>query len=213
MNVQLTRRDVVYGGASLVLATCVGLSTARADTVDVAELMQPSKLGDIAIGSDTAPVTIVEYASMTCGHCADFSVKTFPQIKERYIDTGKVRFILREFPLDPLAAGAFMLARCAGKDKYYSLVETLFAQASKWVVPNPLPALFAIAKQAGFTQQSFDECLSNQKLLDDLEEVRKRGAEKFKIQSTPTFFINGERFVGAQPFSEFEKAIEKYLKS
>ena len=213
MNVQLTRRDVVYGGASLVLATCIGLSTARADTVDVAELMQPSKLGDIAIGSDTAPVTIVEYASMTCGHCADFSVKTFPQIKERYIDSGKVRFILREFPLDPLAAGAFMLARCAGKDKYYSLVETLFAQASKWVVPNPLPALFAIAKQAGFTQQSFDECLSNQKLLDDLEEVRKRGAEKFKIQSTPTFFINGERFVGAQPFSEFEKAIEKYLKS
>ena len=81
------------------------------------------------------------------------------------------------------------------------------------MVPNPLPALFAIAKQAGFTQQSFDECLSNQKLLDDLEEVRKRGAEKFKIQSTPTFFINGERFVGAQPFSEFEKAIEKYLKS
>lgn len=213
MNVQLTRRDVVYGGASLVLATCIGLSTALADTVDVAELMQPSKLGDIAIGSDTAPVTIVEYASMTCGHCADFSVKTFPQIKERYIDTGKVRFILREFPLDPLAAGAFMLARCAGKDKYYSLVETLFAQASKWVVPNPLPALFAIAKQAGFTQQSFDECLSNQKLLDDLEEVRKRGAEKFKIQSTPTFFINGERFVGAQPFSEFEKAVEKYVKS
>jgi protein-disulfide isomerase len=213
MTVQLTRRDVVYGGASLVLATWVGVSIARADTVDVAELMQPSKLGDIAMGAENAPVTIVEYASMTCGHCANFSVKTFPQIKERYIDTGKVRYILREFPLDPLAAGAFMLARCAGKDKYYSIVESLFAQANKWVVQNPLPALFAIAKQAGFTKQSFDECLSNQKLLDELEEVRKRGADEFKIQSTPTFFVNGERLLGDQPFSEFEKLIEKHLKS
>ena len=213
MNVQITRRKLIYGGASLVLAAMIGLRPARADVVDVAELMQPSTLGDIVIGPESAPVTIVEYASMTCGHCADFMVKTFPQIKERYIDTGKVRYILREFPLDPLAAGAFMLARCAGKDKYYSLVESLFEQVGKWVVPNPLPPLFAIAKQAGFTQQTFDECLSNQKLLDGLEEVRKRGADKFNIQSTPTFFINGERLVGAQPISEFEKLIDKNLKT
>jgi protein-disulfide isomerase len=106
-----------------------------------------------------------------------------------------------------------MLARCAGKDKYYSLVESLFEQTGKWVVPNPLPPLFAIAKQAGFTQQTFDECLANQKLLDGIEEVRKRAADKFKIQSTPTFFINGERLVGAQPFAEFEKVIDKNLKS
>ena len=126
---------------------------------------------------------------------------------------GAALFVFQIDPFYPLAAGAFMLARCAGKDKYYSLVETLFAQASKWVVPNPIPALFAIAKQAGFTQQTFDECLSNQKLLDELEEVRKRGADKFKIQATPTFFVNGERLMGAQPFSEFEKVIEKHLKS
>jgi protein-disulfide isomerase len=213
MIVQTTRREALYGGAALVLAAYVGLCPARADTVDVAELMEPSALGDIAIGADNAPVTIVEYASMTCSHCAEFAVKIFPQLKERYIDTGKARYILREFPLDPLAAGAFMLARCAGKDKYYSLVDTLFEQSSKWVVPNPLPPLFAIAKQAGFTQESFDQCLSNQTLLDGLEEVRKRGADKFKIQSTPTFFINGERLVGAQPLPEFEKVIDKYLKS
>jgi len=213
MNVQITRRELIYGGASFVLAAMIGLRPARADVVDVAELMQPSTLGDIVIGSESAPVTIVEYASMTCGHCADFQVKTFPQLKERYIDTGKVRYILREFPLDPLAAGAFMLARCAGKDKYYSLVESLFEQAGKWVVPNPLPPLFAIAKQAGFTQQTFDECLANQKLLDGIEEVRKRGSDKFQIQSTPTFFINGERLVGAQPIAEFEKLIDKNLKS
>jgi protein-disulfide isomerase len=213
MNVQFTRRELACGVASLVLAAALGLRPARADVVDVGELMQPSTLGDIVVGSESAPVTIVEYASMTCGHCADFQVKTFPQLKERYIDTGKVRYILREFPLDPLAAGAFMLARCAGKDKYYSLVESLFEQTGKWVVPNPLPPLFAIAKQAGFTQQTFDECLANQKLLDGIEEVRKRAADKFKIQSTPTFFINGERLVGAQPFAEFEKVIDKNLKS
>jgi protein-disulfide isomerase len=213
MTVPITRRDVVYGGSSLMLAALVGLPAARAQVVDVVELMKPSTLGDIAMGAENAPVTIVEYASMTCSHCADFSVQTFPKIKERYIDTGKVRYILREFPLDPLAAGAFMLARCAGNDKYYSLVETLFEQFAKWVKPNPLPELFAIAKQAGFTQQSFDECLTNQKILDGLEEVRKRGSEVFKIDSTPTFFINGERLRGAQPLSEFEKVIEKYLKT
>jgi protein-disulfide isomerase len=213
MNVQFTRRELACGVASLMLAAALGPRPAHADVVDVAELMQPSTLGDIIVGSENAPVTIVEYASMTCGHCADFMVKTFPQLKERYIDTGKVRYILREFPLDPLAAGAFMLARCAGKDKYYSLVESLFEQAGKWVVPNPLPPLFAIAKQAGFTEQTFDECLANQKLLDGIEEVRKRAADKFKIQSTPTFFINGERLVGAQPFAEFEKVIDKNLKS
>ncbi len=213
MTVQISRREFVYGGAALACAACVGVPAARAEVVDVAELMQPSTLGDIAIGPENAPVTIVEYASMTCNHCAEWTVKTLPQIKERYIDTGKVRYILREFPLDPLAAGAFMLARCAGKDKYYVIVDTLFEQYGKWVVQNPLPPLLAIAKQLGFTQQTFDECLSNQKLLDGLEEVRKRGSDKFNIQSTPTFFINGERLVGAQPLAEFEKLIEKYLKS
>jgi protein-disulfide isomerase len=213
MTVLITRRDVAVGSSFLALAGLLGLRTARAETVDVAELMQPSTLGDIALGAENAPVTIVEYASMTCSHCADFTTKTLPKIKERYIDTGKVRYILREFPLDPLAAGAFMLARCAGNDKYYSMVDTLFEQYANWVKPNPLEPLFAIAKQAGFTQESFDQCLSNQATLNGLEEIRKRGAEKFKIQSTPTFFINGERLVGAQPLAEFEKLIEKHLKS
>lgn len=209
----MTRRDVVIGGAAALALAAVGLRPARADTVDVVELMKPSKIGDIAMGAETAPVTIVEYASMTCSHCADFAVKTLPALKERYIDAGKVRFILREFPLDPLAAGAFMLARCAGKDKYYALVDTLFEQQRKWAVQNPLPPLFDIAKQAGFTKESFDACLSNQEILNGLEEVRKRGAEAFNISSTPTFFVNGERLSGAQPLAEFEKLIEKNLKN
>ena len=207
------RRGVVIGGSALVFLAGLGLRSARADTVDIAELMQPSKIGDVAMGSETAPITVVEYASMTCHFCAEFSVKTFPTLKERYIDTGKVRYIMREFPFDPLAAGAAMLARCIDKDKYYPLIETLFEQQPKWKVQNPLQPLFDIAKQAGFTKESFDACLSNQELLNGIEEVRKRGAEQFKVNSTPTFFINGERLQGALPFAEFEKIIEKHLKS
>ena len=207
------RRVIVIGSSALVLLAGLGLRSARADTVDIAELMQPSKIGDVAIGSETAPITIVEYASMTCHFCAEFSVKTFPTLKERYIDTGKVRYIMREFPFDPLAAGAAMLARCIDKDKYYPLIETLFEQQPKWRVQNPLQPLFDIAKQAGFTKESLDACLSNQELLNGIEEVRKRGAEQFKVNSTPTFFINGERLQGALPFAEFEKIIEKHLKS
>ena len=209
----LKRRDIIVGGSALLLLAAFGVRPGRAETVDLAELMKPSKIGDIAMGSETAPVTIVEYASMTCSHCADFTLKTFPEIKKRYIDTGKVRYILREFPLDPLAAGTFMLARCAGKDKYYAMVDLLFEQQRKWAVQNPLPPLFEIAKQAGFTKESFDACLKNQEMLNGLEEVRKRAAEQFKVDSTPTFFINGERLRGAQPFAEFEKLIEKNLKS
>ena len=111
--------------------------------------------GDVVLGSDKAPVTIIEYASMTCPHCAHFSETTFPELKKRYIDTGKVRFIFREFPLDPLAAAGFMLARCAGKDKYMPMVETLFAKQDDWVVKDPIEPLKAIAKQFGFTDESF----------------------------------------------------------
>jgi protein-disulfide isomerase len=211
----MTRREVIFGVSGLVILGALGASVrvASADTVSTAELMQPSKLGDIALGAENAPVTIVEYASMTCPHCATFAVTTFPKLKEKYIDTGKVRFILREFPLDPLAAGAFMLARCAGKDKYYSLVDTLFEQQSKWAVQNPIPPLLSIAKQAGFTQDSFESCLKNQQLLDQIEEVRNRGADKFKVESTPTFFVNGERFVGAMTIADLDKAIQARLKS
>ncbi len=168
---------------------------------------------DQILGKDDAPVTVIEYASMTCGHCATFHNNTYPEFKKRYVDTGKVRYILREFPLDPLAAGAFMLARCAGKDKYFPLVETLFQQQRTWAVQKPLEPLFAIARQAGFTQQTFDACLQDQKMLDGIEWVRARGAEKFKVNSTPTFFINGKIFKGALSIDDMAKAIDPLLKS
>ena len=133
-------------------------------------------------------------------------------MKKKYIDTGKVRFIFREFPLDPLAAAGSMLARCAGKDKYFPLIETLFAQQKEWVVQKPLQPMFAIAKQAGFTQQSFDECLANQQVLNGIEETRTRARTKLGVNSTPTFFINGKIFRGTLTMEELDKQMAPYLK-
>ena len=117
--------------------------------VSMAELMMPPPLGDEALGSATAPVTIVEYASMTCPHCAHFHETTFPELKKKYIDTGKVRFIFREFPLDALAAAGSMLARCAGKDKYFPMIETLFSQQKEWVVQKPLEPMLGHCQASG----------------------------------------------------------------
>jgi protein-disulfide isomerase len=178
-----------------------------------AELMKPAGLPDQVQGSADAPVTIVEYASATCSHCATFHTTTYPTLKSRYIDTGKVKYILREFPLDPLAAGAFLLARCAEGGKYYPIVDALFQQQKDWAfVQKPIPALLKIAKQFGFTDQSFEQCLSNQKLLDNLEEVRQRG-QTLGVNSTPTFFINGKIFRGTLTVQELEKQLQPLLKS
>ena len=212
----ITRREFVAGVSVVAIAAALDLnigSQAAAQDASTAELMQPSPLGDWAMGKDDAPVTIVEYASMTCSHCAAFHNNTYPELKKRYIDTGKVRYIMREFPLDPLAAGAFMLARCSGKDKYYPMIETLFNQQQKWVVQKPIEPLLVIARQAGFSQQSFDDCLKDQKMLESIEAVRNRATEKFGVNSTPTFFINGKKFQGALSIEDMAKAIDPLLKA
>ncbi|MBV1699009.1 MAG: DsbA family protein [Hyphomicrobiales bacterium] len=189
--------------------------SARADAAgtDLAELAKAGPAGDVVLGSDKAPVTVIEYASMTCPHCAHFSMTTFPELQKRYIDTGKVRFIFREFPLDALAAAGFMLARCAGKDKFIPVIEALFAKQPEWMVKEPIAPLREIAKQFGFTEQSFDACLANQKVLDDIQAVRDRAASKLGVDSTPTFFINGKRFVGDQSIEAMAKEIDPYLKA
>lgn len=216
----ITRRKLL-AGASLfaIVAAFSGIeafrvaSPAAAEGVPLAELLVPPLLGDMALGKDDAPVTIVEYASMTCPHCAHFAETTYPELKKRYIDTGKVRFIFREFPLDSLAAGASMLARCADKDKFFPLIETLFQRQRQWAVEKPIPPLLAIAKQVGFTEKSFDACLSNQKMLDAIQAEQKRAADKFGVNSTPTLFVNGKLHRGGASIEELAKLIDPLLKS
>jgi protein-disulfide isomerase len=215
INAMITRRKFAMSSATVLVLGAVGPlgGSAFAQTISGLELMAKGALDDIAMGSETAPVTIIEYASMTCPHCAAFEVQVFPKLKEKYIDTGKVRFILREFPLDGLAAAAFMLARCAGPDKYYPMVETLFTQQAKWAVRSPIEPLLAIAKQAGFTQQSFETCINNKDQLNKVQQVRDRASQKFKVKATPTFFINGELHEGGMSIEDLDKAIEPYLKT
>jgi protein-disulfide isomerase len=217
------RRDILIAGTAYTLAGA-GLAavllpaltiSARAD--DAAnptpeDLAQTGPDGDVVLGSEKAPVTIIEYASMTCPHCAHFSATTFPELQKRYIDTGKVRFIFREFPLDALAAAGFMLARCAGKDKFMPIVETLFAKQADWVVREPIEPLKSIAKQFGFTEESFNQCLANQKVLNAIEEVRDRAVKKLGVNSTPTFFVNGKKLVGDVTMEQMAKEIEPYVK-
>ena len=207
------RREFVVSATALIAAAALlgSAPVAIAQGPSQEELMRAGPLPDIVLGKADAPVTIIEYASMTCPHCAHFHETTYPELKKRYIDTGKVRFIFREFPLDPLAAGASMLARCADKEKFYPLIETLFQQQTKWAVEKPIPQLMAIAKQAGMSEQTFNACLSDQKMLDAMQAEQKRATEKFGVNSTPTLFVNGKKHVGGVSIEDMAKAIDSFL--
>ncbi|EFO34429.1 dsba oxidoreductase [Roseibium sp. TrichSKD4] len=210
----VSRRTFLKTSAAMTAAAgLVGApALAFAESVDIDELLTPGPLGDKVLGSEDAPVTIVEYASMTCGHCANFHKRTYPELKKQYIETGKVKFIFREFPLDPVAAAAFMLARSAPADKYFDIIDTMFENQSTWAFSdNPYSSLLNFSKQIGFTQESFEEALKNQKLLDAINAVRERGSNEFKVGSTPTFFVNGEKHAGALPFDQMSELIDAEL--
>jgi protein-disulfide isomerase len=222
----ITRRKVLFGMGAVAAAAWAGgfgyqffhpdsspIGASAQGSPSMADLLVQGPLPDQVQGPTDAPVTIIEYASMTCSHCAAFHNTTYPELKKRYIDTGKVRFILREFPLDPLAASAFMLARCAGEGKYYPVIDAFFHSQSQWAVQKPLEPMLAVARQAGFTKESFEACLTNQKMLDGIEWTRNRATEKFGVNSTPTFFINGKIVRGAMTIDELSKQIDALIKT
>jgi protein-disulfide isomerase len=198
----LNRRTFLAATSATVLST--GLIGPLGNARTAEDLMTPGPLGEKTLGDPNAPVVIIEYASMTCGYCARFHRDVYPELKANYIDTGKVYFIFREFPLDPLAAGAFMLARCAGETRYFTFINALYELQASWTRTNdPVTALFNIARQAGFTQEAFDSCLTNQRLLDGVNWVKDRAEANFNVRSTPTFFVNGTMYPGVQTIEDF----------
>lgn len=205
-------RRIVLAGAAAFAAGAPMIAAGPALAQNAADIAKAGPLGDVVVGSADAKVTVIEYASLTCSHCANFHANTWPKLKEKYVDTGKVRFILREFPLDPLAMAGFMLARCNGNDRFYPISDLLMEQQRNWAfTEKPVDALFSLAKQAGFTQETAEACLKRQDLYDAVLAVKNHGAEKLRVQSTPTFFINGERRSGALTFEEFEKVLQPLL--
>ncbi|WP_421361966.1 DsbA family protein [Agrobacterium rosae] len=219
----ITRRTLLGGvalaavAAALPFALTPGVALAQdlpesSGNVDMAAVMKPGPLPDRGLGDVNAPVKIVEYMSMTCPHCAHFHNTTFDEIKKKYIDTGKVYFVIREFPFDPRAAAAFMLARCAPEQQYYPFVSMLFKQQQSWATAQDArAALLQMSKMAGFSQETFEACLTNQKLLDDVNATMQRGATEFGVNSTPTFIINGKRYAGDMSVESMSALVDSLL--
>jgi len=216
----ITRRAFAIALSLTGLAALAGFAPLRliaeAMAQSASDVAKPQSLPDMALGPANASVTITEYASMTCPHCAAFNETVFPKIKSEYIDTGKVRYVFREFPLDIKAAAGSMLARCIAKDdagKYFAVIDMLFKQQNDWVTKNTTETLTRIGKQAGLSQQAVEDCLKDQALLDKIAADQKFANEVLKVNSTPTFFINGEMIRGETSFEEFDKRIKSLLKS
>ncbi len=170
-------------------------------------------VGDMELGAKDAPVTIVEYASMTCSHCANFHMGPFKELKAKYIDTGKVRMIFREFPFDPVALQASMLARCVGAKRYFGMLNVLFKSQAKWANSSkPQQALGKIARLGGFTDARFKACMTNQDLADMILKSRLNGSKKFDVNSTPSFIVNGVKTSGNMTVAEWDKLLKTYLK-
>jgi len=206
----LDRRHFLALSSALALTPML-VSQAAAQAVS--GLFDAMPLEDNVMGDINAKVTIVEYASMTCPHCRSFHEDVLPTITEKFIDTGKVKFILRPFPFDGDRRGeaAFMLAKCAPNDTYYAMVDALFATQSVWAGQgNPVPELLHLSKLSGMTEADFKACLGNQDLLTKMIDGRNKAVKDFGVSATPTVFVNGEK-LGDSTLESLTKAIEAAL--
>ena len=204
--------------SAAILALALSCSFASAETAlspeAKLELMKAPASGEKVIGIDDAKVTIVEYASLTCPHCADFHEKVLPQIKAKYLDTGKAKLYFRGFALNPLDTAAQMLTLCTPSEKYFPLQDAFFSTQKSWTTASdPVAALLQVSKQAGFTKETFEACLRNQKLLDEINASRDNGEKAFGITGTPTFFVNGVKLEGAPTVESLSKLIDAQAKS
>lgn len=182
------RRAIIIAATALAISACAKQGGAAA-----------SAGGDMFLGQANAPVTLIEYASTTCPHCAHFHETVFPGLKTKYVDAGKLKFVFREFPTPPeaIAVAEFQLARCAGKDKYFSMLDTFFKEQRNIMMAaqsptGAKPALVAIARQAGMSQEQFDSCIADTKTQQAILDGAKAGMEEFKITGTPTLILDGE---------------------
>jgi protein-disulfide isomerase len=264
IKVNLTRRDTLILAGAASAASLAGLGTANAadgDMMDLAKLMAPAGLPDKVLGSPMAKVTMIEYASPTCPHCALFSTSIFPDFRTQYVDTGKVKFIMRPFVRNVLDAVVFMLAEAAannasgaaaapattpaagatevppanamaattpaapaaatpapaadpqaGIEAYHMVVATFFKTQDQWeTAPKPRDAILVIAKQLGFTEETFDAALTNQDLFKGMETLRDQAVNDFKLEGTPTFYINGKQLTGEKTVAELSAEIDPLL--
>jgi len=206
-------RPIVFV-ALVAFASLSFVGHARAQSAIAAAVAKPVSLPDIAIGSAKAPVTITEYSSMSCPHCAAFGQNVFPMLRSKYIDTGKVRFVFREFPLDIKAAAASILARCIGKgdsEKYLGAVETLFKLQDR-LMAQTKDTLIYVGKQHGMSEEDVKTCEEDQAQFDKLNADQQYAHRELKVTSTPTFFLNGVRVQGAMSFEELEERIKPLLR-
>ena len=194
----------------------VAQATAPAQPADAARGPRQQN-GDMVIGADNAPVTIVEYASLTCPHCARFHTETLPKLKSEYVDTGKVKYVFRDFPLDGLALRAAAIAHCAGPERYFTFLDVFFQQQANWTRGNDpeqmLASLKRLARTGGMSEAQIDDCLKNHKIQDSILASRMTGEKQFGVKSTPTLLINGQAYPGALPFDELDKILKPLLKS
>ncbi len=178
----------------------------------LSEVLPPgSDLPEMSLGRADAPVTIIKYMSLTCPHCRAFHRDVFPQLKREYIDTGKVRFVLREFPIGKSSGTATIALRCAAPDKYFALYAKYLEQQASWVAQEVrLDAIFAVAQQVGVTRSQFDQCLQNQPMIDGLKRVKDRG-RTLGIIGTPNFFIQNKRIKSTLTMAEIRKEVDPLL--